>query len=39
MARVPYLDPDEDVARGLRRLPPLHMFGLLAHAETVGAGT
>ena len=37
MARVPYLDPDdaaEDVARALRRLPPLHVFGLLAHAET-----
>jgi hypothetical protein len=33
MARVPYLDPDdaaEDVARVLRRLPPLHVFGLLA---------
>jgi alkylhydroperoxidase family enzyme len=37
MARVPYLDPEdagEDVARALRRLPPLHVFGLLAHAET-----
>jgi hypothetical protein len=37
MARVPYLDPGdaaEDVARALRHLPPLHVFGLLAHAET-----
>lgn len=37
MARLPYLGPDdvaEDVASALRRLPPLHVFGLLAHAET-----
>ena len=37
MARLPYLDPDdatEEVARALRRLPPLHIFRLLAHAET-----
>lgn len=34
---MPYLGPDdaaEDVAHVLRQLPPLHMFGLLAHAET-----
>ena len=37
MARLPYLDPDdatEEVARALRRLPPLHIFRLLAHADT-----
>jgi 4-carboxymuconolactone decarboxylase len=38
VARVPYVDPataSPDVADTLGRLPPLHVFGLLAHAETV----
>ena len=38
MARVPYVDPataSPDVADTLGRLPRLHVFGLLAHAETV----
>jgi alkylhydroperoxidase family enzyme len=37
MARVPYLDPDtapDAVASRLAKLPPLHVFRLLAHAET-----
>lgn len=37
MARVPYLDPDDApdaVAGRLAKLPPLHVFRLLAHAET-----
>ncbi len=38
MARLPYLraeDAPTAVAVELARLPPLHIFGLLAHAETV----
>lgn len=37
MARVPYLRPGDapdTVAGRLAKLPPLHVFGLLAHAET-----
>ncbi|WP_232660554.1 carboxymuconolactone decarboxylase family protein [Pseudonocardia sp. TRM90224] len=37
MARVPYVDPESappDVASALRRLPPLHVFGLMANAES-----
>lgn len=37
MPRVPYLDPStapDAVAGVLAKLPPLHVFGLLAHAET-----
>jgi alkylhydroperoxidase family enzyme len=37
MARVPYLTPSTapaSVADRLAKLPPLHVFGLMAHAET-----
>ena len=37
MARVPYVDPADaapEVASALRKLPPLHVFGLVAHAES-----
>ncbi len=37
MARVPYVDPagaPPGTAKALRRLPPLHVFGLLAQAES-----
>lgn len=37
MARLPYLSPStaatEEVASELEQLPPLHIFGLVAHAE------
>lgn len=37
MARVPYVDPVDaapEVAAALRKLPPLNVFGLVAHAES-----
>ena len=37
MARVPYVDPEDAppaVASALARLPPLHVFGLMAQAES-----
>ena len=37
MARVPYLtaaDAPDTIAEPLSKLPPLHVFGLMAHAET-----
>ncbi|MBN9100752.1 MULTISPECIES: carboxymuconolactone decarboxylase family protein [unclassified Pseudonocardia] len=37
MARVPYVDPENAppaTAKALRNLPPLHVFGLLAQAES-----
>jgi hypothetical protein len=37
MARVPYLTPSDappSVAGPLAKLAPLHVFGLVAHAET-----
>jgi 4-carboxymuconolactone decarboxylase len=37
VARIPYVDPDaasEPVREALAALPDLHIFGLLAHAET-----
>lgn len=37
MARIPYLDTETappETARALGKLPPLHVFGMLAHAET-----
>jgi alkylhydroperoxidase family enzyme len=37
MARIPYLtaaDAPESVAGALAKLPPMHVFGLMAHAES-----
>ncbi|MFF9908802.1 KR domain-containing protein [Streptomyces olivaceus] len=37
VARIPYLTPataSDTVAEPLSKLPPLHLFGLMAHAET-----
>jgi alkylhydroperoxidase family enzyme len=37
MARVPYLDPQTApaaVVAALQKLPPLHVFGMMAHAES-----